>query len=454
MNPRRYLGFSRWTVAFAVLVSASAAPAKMVVPEGGSMDGLRMIRVEVEIYEVAYRERSDLGVEWNWVPAAGRNNNLLGSFSKFPLSINEQGSVSVSVLDLKYGILTATLQAAMERGNARLLSKPTIVTRDGQTAQVASGEEIPFTVLSTIANNIPQNMVTQYRQTGVTLQVTPRILPPVANEVTGATASPQKIALQLRPAVSDIMRIDRLTLATNNIKKLYDLPVVAQRSVESLVVVRDGQTLVLGGLLEERYDERQQGVPYLKNVPVLGHAFKTTSKRSLTTEIIMYVTPHIMDPGKEFLEQAEARLAQSDAARHNAALVDHQHGAAAESDAKAVETATELAAAETPATSELVVEGARTFVETGGKTPFTGRKNKIVAVGQVHNRSSRRLGEVMIEAALYDDHGNLMDVVTKRVGQLSGGQERTFRIEFDKFDTNFNNAYIAHRVEYKTYHGD
>lgn len=445
--------FALGALAVALLCAATLAPGKAVVGDSASLSSLRMVQVEAEIYEVAHTGGSALGVDWRWERREGSTGDLLDSVAKFPIGIDEQANITVSVLDLKYGVLTATLQAAMDRGHARLLSRLHTWTRDGETGEISSGEQVPFTTLSTIANNLPQGLVTEYRQTGVTLQVTPRILPQTEVQVGDETRTVQKIAIQLRPSVSDIMRTERLeVMRADKKREVYDLPVIAQRSVETMVIVRDGQTLVLGGLLEERYDEMKQGVPWLSSVPVVGNAFKTTSTRSITTEVVMYVTPRIADPGSDYL----ARVGQENAESAAPAPQPSQPQETATGEAAAPEHVRNYATVPPsgePTYSEnlVTVEGARTFIETGGDTPYLGRRNKVVATANVLNRSDRRINDVMVEAALYDDLGNLIDVVVKRVGTLRGGQQRPFRLEFENFDENFNNVYIAHQVRYKTY---
>lgn len=417
-------------------VALAAVCAARVDLDPANLSALRMVRIDVTVHEVAHTKGSELGIIWDWKANSGAD--LLDSAARFPIKADSRGNAVFSILDLKYGVLTAEVQAAMDRGNATVVSRPRVIVRDGQPAEIAAGNEVPFTTLSTIGNALPQSVETQYRQTGVTLNVTPRILP-LGPAVEGATQPVQKIALLLRPSVSDITRTEKIQVVRSNASsEVYDLPVIAQRSVDSIVIVRDGQTLVLGGLLEERAQQRESGVPYLKDIRWVGMLFRSSNERTVTTEIIMYVTPTIVDPNQQLADAAGAAASVT--------------GAAAASTTSATSSA--VAAADTgPDDSNLVVVvGSRMYVETGGDTPFLGRRNKIVATGQVQNRSPQRVTDVMIEAALYDDLGNLLDVVNKQIGQLRGQQTRPFRVEFSSFDNHFRNTYIASEIRYKTYY--
>lgn len=147
---------------------------------------------------------------------------------------------------------------------------------DNQTANINVGDEIPIPTRQSISNIDPAAPTVneiQFRKTGVTLNVTPRV-----NE-SGL------VTLEIKQEVSDAVATTTSGL---------DAPTIQQRSIESTVAVFNGDTIVLGGLIRNSQFQAESGIPLLKNIPVLGKLFATTTNDIGRTELLVLLTPKVV----------------------------------------------------------------------------------------------------------------------------------------------------------------
>ncbi len=173
-------------------------------------------------------------------------------------------------LDSNY-ILTMQLSALQEEGKLNILSTPSITTLDNQTASIESGREVPFqTVVGTGASSAPS---IEFKKAVLSLEVTPHIID------------------------DDMMRLNIIThkdeLDFANAVQGY--PTIITKNAETNVILFDGQTMVIGGLSKEVASDTESGVPLLKNIPGLGYLFKSSGKSSNMEEVLIFITPHILE---------------------------------------------------------------------------------------------------------------------------------------------------------------
>ena len=182
-------------------------------------------------------------------------------------------------------ILDARLQALISEGKARLLANPKIVTINGMEARFVAGDQIPYQTTKLAGRDIVYT--TEFRDTGVVLQVTPTIqedeyiLLKVEPEVTGLTDRQDVI---LGGATQDVFRAS--------------LPVFSTRKIQTNVLVKSGDTLVMGGLYQTNTTEEIEKVPLLGDIPLLGLLFRNTRKSFRKAELVIFITPHIIRPGQ------------------------------------------------------------------------------------------------------------------------------------------------------------
>ncbi|HPC93917.1 MAG TPA: secretin N-terminal domain-containing protein [Sedimentisphaerales bacterium] len=172
------------------------------------------------------------------------------------------------------GDLDVTLHALQESGKLNILSRPYILTSNNQAATITVGSQVPFATGET-TSNVGTQTTTEYRDIGIILEVTPSINPDGLVNMT------------VRPEISS------QSGDTVQISEKLDLPVFTTRSSETKVAVRDGQTIVIGGLIQDEIRDTIKKVPLLGDVPVLGHLFKRTEKEKAKTELLIFLTPHV-----------------------------------------------------------------------------------------------------------------------------------------------------------------
>jgi general secretion pathway protein D len=130
----------------------------------------------------------------------------------------------------------------------------------------------------------------QFRDTGVILQVTPRV------NTTGL------VTMEIEQEVSDVAK----TTSSN-----IDSPTIAQRRVVSTVIVQDGQTVALGGLIKDTRDEGRSGIPVLSDLPLIGPLFRTTTKSRGRTELLVLLSPSVVrspDQARRVTDELRERL--------------------------------------------------------------------------------------------------------------------------------------------------
>ncbi len=162
-------------------------------------------------------------------------------------------------------------------GKLEVLSRPSVLTRNNQEATITVGQQVPFVRNSRVTQDGQTINTVEYDDIGIILRVTPYI------------TSDGLVEMYLNPEIST------LTGETVPISNTVDAPVFAMRSAETNVVVPNGETVVIGGLMEDNNTETVKKVPVLGDIPLLGMAFrrKTTSKTK--TELLIFLTPLVVE---------------------------------------------------------------------------------------------------------------------------------------------------------------
>ena len=193
------------------------------------------------------------------------------------------------------GSSNITIDALSQLTDVRVLSSPSVVVQDNSEAVLTVGQEVPIQTqqqqsVSTTANII--NSI-EYRDTGVILQVRPRI------------NSNQAVSLEIAQEVS---RVD--TQASSTTTNALT-PTFTQRKITSRVNVQSGQTVVLGGLIQDSESRGKSRIPVLGDIPVLGALFGSTSNATTRTELIVFLTPRVIrnpEDARDVSEELRARL--------------------------------------------------------------------------------------------------------------------------------------------------
>ncbi len=170
-----------------------------------------------------------------------------------------------------------TIQALSKITKLRVLSSPSVVVENNREARLNVGDDVPVVTRSSVSVTDPNAPIVnnvEYRSTGVILSVKPRI------------NSEGVVSLSISQEVS--------RLATTGVQTLNNNPVIQQRKITSRVNVRSGQTVVLGGLIQDNDTRNKEKVPLLGDIPVLGELFSSTNNTTARTELLVFITPRVV----------------------------------------------------------------------------------------------------------------------------------------------------------------
>ena len=279
----------------------------------------RQVLIEVLVAEVTLGDDLRFGVEWaasqeSRKDALGRitgesttstnnssdNSTTTNSTSLFDLGA-AIGNRSADIVPLPgtgmFGIISdnrnfaVVMNAAAGKNKLKVLSAPHIMTADNHEAHILVGNEVPIvttqsnsnTVQTNGTSNILQNI--QYRDTGVILTVLPQV------------NSEGLVNMQIRQEVSQVA-----SATTGGIQS----PTFSTRESETTVVVQSGETIVIGGIIDDTVDRTRTGIPFLMDIPVVGRAFRVESDNVRRTELIVLLTPHVVRDRQESRNATEA----------------------------------------------------------------------------------------------------------------------------------------------------
>ncbi len=230
------------------------------------------VLIKVLIAEVTHDNNYDLGAEFSAInlPTSGKTTAL----SNFG---NEaaQAAAGGFLFKLVENDVSVAIHALQTQGNLDVLSRPYILASDNQLSSIIVGQEVPF-VTDTRTTDTGQTINTiQYQDIGIILNVTPHINPDGI------------VVMDVAPEIS------ALTDATVKISDTLAAPVFAKRSAQSRVAIRDGQTIVIGGLVEDRKTTTVDKIPLLGDLPIVGVLFGRTQDKKSKTELLIFLTPHV-----------------------------------------------------------------------------------------------------------------------------------------------------------------
>jgi general secretion pathway protein D len=169
-----------------------------------------------------------------------------------------------------------TLRAMAETSRLHVLSRPVILARNNQEAVIIVGEEVPLITSSRILEDGQVLNTVQYSDVGIILRVTPFI------------TSNNNVEMIVAPEISN------LTERGVPISSTAESPVIAKRSAETVVVTPNGQTVVIGGLMESETTESVRKIPLLGDIPLLGALFRRTIQEEVQRELLIFLTPYIV----------------------------------------------------------------------------------------------------------------------------------------------------------------
>lgn len=241
------------------------------------------IAMQVVIAEVTLNNSEQFGVNWQYNSRgirADAGNPASGAAPRM-LTGTLAGAGSIALEGVS-GNWSGDFNASITNTSVKVLSRPYLVVRDGESATISSGDQVPVRVESVSSETNPGVVreSVQYRSTGINLSVTPTI------------NADGLISLEISQESSGVSPTGGAALA----------PVITNRSMTTSALVLNGQTIVLGGLIQEKQSKADNKVPILGSIPLLGNLFKSKNDGNDRTELIMMITPRIIRESSEMDE--------------------------------------------------------------------------------------------------------------------------------------------------------
>lgn len=239
------------------------------------------IEITAKLVDVDAEALRGLGIEWNagmsepelWDATPPINPINIGNDDEQAISGEHNTSIADPATRITYGIakgwgfIEAQLQLLEQNRKANIISNPRITTVDNREAKILVGQKIPL-----IVQDVAGNPVSQLQTIGIQLKVTPHL------------TQDKRIIMDLHPEVSDLS-----TQST-----VQGGVIINTSEADTRVMVDDGQTAVIGGLIRTNESTVRRGVPFLKDVPLVGFLFRSDTIIRQNRELIIFVTPRLL----------------------------------------------------------------------------------------------------------------------------------------------------------------
>lgn len=233
------------------------------------------VLLETTIAEVTINDELKFGLRWFF---QNRNN-------KFTLSDTAAGAVASRFPGFSYFFSTpdasVALNALSNVTDVKVISSPSLMVVDNKTATLQVGDQIPIVTQSAVGVTTPGAPIintVQFRDTGVILSVTPRV------------SDSGRVTLTIEQEVSDV---------TKTTSSGIDSPTIQQRRIKTTIAVNDGQSIALGGLMQDKRKKASNQVPLLGDIPIVGNLFKDKSDNMDRTELVIMLTPRVVRDATE-----------------------------------------------------------------------------------------------------------------------------------------------------------
>ncbi|MBN3039662.1 MAG: TonB family protein [Candidatus Omnitrophica bacterium] len=236
----------------------------------------RQVMMEALVVEISEAGKKELGIEWGSMQEGGFTVSPPSSFTYdnyVGTTVNDQFEFSGTVTQ----DTLVTLKTMIQEGKAVVRANPRISSLDGEQASIFIGKEEYF-LINTGSQAYPYNTLESIG-TGVTLKITPSV------------SSVGSITVKIEPEVSEVVGTGT-----------SDLPIVNKRTVSTTVRVFDGETIVIGGLVQHKSSVTDTRAPVLGKIPILGGLFKSKGSTTEDKEVLIFITPHLSDLVEKLME--------------------------------------------------------------------------------------------------------------------------------------------------------
>jgi len=235
----------------------------------------KQVMIEARIVEASSTFARDIGVKWNFSYTDGSAsvaniNNATGSMGGVTSLVLPTATTGGIATGVSFGKLLSNLQldmrlsAAASIGQIKIISTPKVMTVNNRAAKISQGQMIPYQNTSST-----DGAKTEFIEAALSLEVTPHI------------TSDGSVSMKIK--------------ASNNTAGVGSPPPINKKEATTELVVKNGETTVIGGIYVDSETEGDTGVPYLSDIPLLGNLFKSNSKNKTKNEMLIFITPKIMN---------------------------------------------------------------------------------------------------------------------------------------------------------------
>lgn len=224
---------------------------------------------EVTVAEITLGRGDEYGIDWDHV-----GGSTTTSFGDPGADSAVASGLVLRFVSLRNADIRAVLRTIASKSQVRVLSTPELLAMNNREARVLVGSRVPFVASTRLGNDVAIDRSVQYENVGTQLTLIPTV------------NDDDYVSVRILQEVS--------SLTTRTVAAALDAPVIATREASTRAVIRNGQTAVIAGLIGSSEDDVERGVPFLKDIPLLGWLFKSKSIVRNRTELAIFVTPYVV----------------------------------------------------------------------------------------------------------------------------------------------------------------
>jgi type II secretory pathway component GspD/PulD (secretin) len=261
------------------------------------------VRVEAKVLELSWSDELRVGMASKVTRPVG-DTFLQSVEATYPNPLDALNGTTARFRSAdKYLVFDYALTAVEQGAKADVISQPSILASQGETAVIRAGDEEPYVKQNLSGNTVTTS--TEFRQTGIKLEVQPLLV--------------GRDAVRVR-ILAEASRVSDYRITATSANQQVVNPVISTRFADTVVTVPNGETLVIGGLEQTLSKDVKTGIPLLKDIPVLGYLFGSTTKQEQRTELFFWITLTIERPeeARLFVPQGERERAARDAEKRKA----------------------------------------------------------------------------------------------------------------------------------------
>jgi len=262
------------------------------------------VLLEVLIAEVSLDRSTELGVNWSAFKRSVKGNDTtLIDAGHVPGRLNNDslvaraGDAFLRVVYLNNIDVRAVVRAIGLRSNVRVLATPHVLALNNEEARILVGSQVPFNQSTRTGLTEVVDRLVQYKDVGTQLTIVPTI------------NADRYVTVRILQEVS--------ALTNQTLSAALGAPIITTREAETSAIVRDGETIIIGGLISDDQETSESGVPLLKDIPIIGALFRNRFSSRGRTELAIFVTPHVVFNDAEaeaLLDSARRRLRETEKA--------------------------------------------------------------------------------------------------------------------------------------------